>query len=251
MAERETHRFPKGETCAECPARRYYHEGGRRYCERGHQIEGYVQFDIDAEDNFGKQGRIIRKKKEANVKQKKHMGGNEAKELYLECLQLILRKQIAWMIKDKGFDAELESVCRDLWQLRIRGFVGLTAAVRNQNDKGKGKENGGSSQATTQSQSQPSESRLVMYSSQAESEATTNDDALSHLQSRSRQDQLRIKSWSGESWVLPTAMDTLAIVYLGCLLRQEALRIGELVAWARNNRIPYLRAVSSRLGPGN
>lgn len=250
MGERETHRFPKSETCAECPARRYYHEGGRRYCERGHQIEGYVQFDIDADDNFGKQGRVTRKKKEAKVKQKKHLGGNEAKELYLECLQLILRKQIAWMIKEKGFDAELESVCRDLWQLRIRGFVGLTAAVGNQEGKGKGKENDGSSQATTQSQG--SEAGLVMYSSQAESEVTTDDDASSHLQhSRGRRDQIRVKSWSGENWVLPAAMDTLAIVYLGCLLRQEALRIGDLVCWARNNRIPYLRAVSSYLGLGD
>jgi hypothetical protein len=39
MAPRRHHRFPRGETCSDCPARRWYLENGRRYCENGHQVE--------------------------------------------------------------------------------------------------------------------------------------------------------------------------------------------------------------------
>lgn len=39
MEGRELHRFPKGQTCSECPARRYYLESGFRYCQNGHRVE--------------------------------------------------------------------------------------------------------------------------------------------------------------------------------------------------------------------
>jgi len=36
---RELQRFPRGERCPECGARRWYIESGFRYCQRGHRIE--------------------------------------------------------------------------------------------------------------------------------------------------------------------------------------------------------------------
>src|SRR3712207_983557 len=36
------------------------------------------------------------------------------------------------------------------------------------------------------------------------------------------------KSWAGEVWAMPGVMDTLALVYLGGVLRQEPVRIGDL-----------------------
>jgi hypothetical protein len=42
-------------------------------------------------------------------------------------------------------------------------------------------------------------------------------------------------------------MDTLALVYLGCVLRQEPVRIADLFRWAKNNQIPFLGAVSSTM----
>ncbi|EAQ88209.1 hypothetical protein CHGG_04828 [Chaetomium globosum CBS 148.51] len=59
---------------------------------------GYVQFDIDEDDNFGKTGRVARKKKESRRADRKHLTGNAARELFLECLQLLLRKQVLWLI---------------------------------------------------------------------------------------------------------------------------------------------------------
>ena len=56
------------------------------------------------------------------------------------------------------------------------------------------------------------------------------------------------RSWKGEVWPLPGAVDTLALVYLGCVLRQEPVRIGDVFRWARNGQMPFLAAVSIVLG---
>ncbi|KAK4100825.1 hypothetical protein N658DRAFT_450300 [Parathielavia hyrcaniae] len=196
MAPRRHHRFPRGETCSECPARRWYHENGLRYCENGHQVEGYVQFDVDEDDNFGKTGRVARKKKEARRREGKHLAGNEARELFLECLQLLLRKQVLWLVGRRGLHPELEAVVRDLWLLRVEVGAG------GGDGDGDGEGNGG---------------------------------GMGWVRKR--------RSWKGEVWALPGLMDTLGLVYLGCVLRQEPVRIGDLFRWARNGQIPFLGAI--------
>jgi hypothetical protein len=43
----ELHRFPAGERCDECRAKRWYAESGLRYCQNGHRIEvGVTQDNI-------------------------------------------------------------------------------------------------------------------------------------------------------------------------------------------------------------
>ncbi|KAL2200398.1 putative ribosomal protein [Corynascus similis CBS 632.67] len=225
MASRRHHRFPRGETCAECPARRWYLENGRRYCENGHQVEGYVQFDVDEDDNFGKTGRVSRKKREARHADRKHLTGNAARELYLECLQLLLRKQVLWLVRKKGFHPELEAVVRDLWLLRVRAFPGLK----------KGRQKGKDEVQTGEGGS------LVMFSSQAEGHGSEGEEEGGEEGFGWTRKK---KSWAGEIWALPGALDTLALVYLGCLLRQEPVRLGDMFRWARNGQIPFLGALS-------
>ncbi|EON96587.1 putative 60s ribosomal protein l40 protein [Phaeoacremonium minimum UCRPA7] len=89
---------------------------------------GYIERDIDEEENFGNTGKVSRKEKEAKEKVVRHLTGNAARELFLECLQLILRKQVWWLIKEKNLPDELETVVRDLWDLRVRNFSGLKLA---------------------------------------------------------------------------------------------------------------------------
>jgi RNA polymerase I-specific transcription initiation factor RRN7 len=202
---------------------------------------------------------VTRKKKEARQAERKHLTGNEARELYLECLQLLLRKQVAWLVRQKGLHPELESVCRDLWYLRVRLFPGLG---KNAKDKGKGKgkgkgtddgvdgggkasqSSGGSGGTSVAGSDSDAAAGLAMFSSQSaaaeEFLASGNESGVSGGGTK------RSRSWAGEIWPLPGAIDTLALVYLGCLLRQEPVRIGDLFRWARNNQIPFLGAVSSR-----
>ncbi|KAK4166005.1 putative ribosomal protein [Cladorrhinum sp. PSN259] len=234
MAPRSYRRFPQGQTCDECSSRRWYLQDGLRYCENGHQVQGYIQYDVDEEDNFGKIGKTIRKKSEKKVKEKKQLSGNEARKLYLECLQLLLRKQTAWLVKEKGFHPELESVCRDLWLLRVRDFPGLEK-------KAKDGEGGSSGMGTRQSGDGGGheEGGMALFSSQTvEEDGEKEEDGVGGMGKKRKS-----KSWSSEIWVLPGVMDTLGMVYLACLLRQESVRIGDVWGWARNNQMPFLGAM--------
>lgn len=176
-------------------------------------------------------GRTTRKQKEAREKVAKHLSGNAAKELYLECFQVILRKQVAWMV-GRGAHPELETVVRGLWELRTRGFVGLGMVE----GKGKGKQGASQSHGT---QGGSSEAGLVMYSSQTEG-ASTDDEREGRSGRRGK------RSWEGENWALPSVMDGLGLVYLGCLLRQEPVRIGDIFRWAKSGQMPFLGAVGWR-----
>ena len=45
---------------------------------------------------------------------------HDGNALYIECLQLVLRKQTWWMVKHQKVPENYESVVQDLWDLRIR-----------------------------------------------------------------------------------------------------------------------------------
>lgn len=188
----------------------------------------------------------MRKEKEVRETERKHLSGNDAKELYLDCLQIILRKQILWLIREKGFSDELESICRDLWDLRIRKFIGLKSVSRVSSLQAKGKgidhdgtgsQHGGGGGVLSQS---GSDSEMVMYSSQAETTDTSADESVKSQRRRSS----RVKDWESELWDLPGPMEVLALIYMGCLLKQEPVRVGDIYRWAKNNQLPFLGAVS-------
>lgn len=190
-----------------------------------------MEFDVDVEDNFGRAGSVARKRKDVKQKERKHLSGNAAKELYLECLQLILRKQLAWLIGEKGLPLELEVVVRDLWDLRVRSFKGLASS--------------GEAQERASVKSEPassSEGELAMFSSQSEPEPSSDDSG--------RTRSSRAKSWTTdgtESRAMPALIETLALNYIGCLTIRQPLRIGDLHRWAKGNKLPYRAAVSRYL----
>ncbi|OIW32142.1 hypothetical protein CONLIGDRAFT_571387 [Coniochaeta ligniaria NRRL 30616] len=232
MEGRELRRFPKGQTCSECPAKRYYQESGFRYCQNGHRVEGFIEYDVDLEgDNYGKAGTISRKTKEKREKQHKHLSGNAARELYLECLQLVLRKQLAWLVRERGLPAELETVVRDLWDLRVRNFGGLRAV----DEKGKGKGRDAKSEPESGSESE------MLFSSQGETDGESGAEASARVKGS------RIKNWAvkeGQKWPMPRLLDTLALCYLGCLAMRLPVRIGDLLRWARSGRLLLVRAIA-------
>jgi RNA polymerase I-specific transcription initiation factor RRN7 len=139
-------------------------------------------------------------------------------------------------VRKKGFHPELESVCRDLWHLRVREFPGLT---REDGVKGKGgrRRSGGGEASDSEV---GGVSGMAMFSSQLSAEESQTSADESFILGGAR----KSRSWAGEIWPLPGAMDTLAMVYLGCVLRQEPVRIGDVFRWARNNQMPFLGAVS-------
>ncbi|KAF4825234.1 Ubiquitin-60S ribosomal protein L40 [Colletotrichum tropicale] len=168
---------------------------------------GYVEFDLGDED-FGQKGKVSRKEKQIKERVRRVLTGPPARDLYLECLQLILREQVMWLVDVKGHKAELETVVRDLWDLRIRG-----AASAVENDSA-------------------SEAELSLFSSQID---------LSQDEQPSNRTQ-GAQNWtpeSGSEWPAPRLMDTLALCFLGCMLLRMPTRTGDLARWARTGSIPY------------
>ncbi|KXH37832.1 forms a complex with the other RRN protein RRN6 and RRN11 [Colletotrichum simmondsii] len=209
--ERDLHKFPKGERCEFCGSRKWYLENGLRFCAKeGHQLQGYVEFDLGDED-FGQKGRVARKEKETKERIRRVLTGQQARDLYLECLQLILREQVIWLVAAKEHKPELETVVRDLWDLRISG-----AATAVQDDSA--------------SEGEPS-----LFSSQLD---LAQDE---EHQSRNR----RAQRWTGENgseWPAPRMIDTLGLCFLGCMLLRIPTRVGDLCKWARGGSIPYKEA---------
>ncbi|KAM0266506.1 hypothetical protein ACHAPA_006936 [Fusarium lateritium] len=210
---RDLRKFPRGERCPECGARRWYLESGLRFCSNGHQVEGFIQFDIGDDVDAGKLGRVAKKDKEAKEKELRHLTGQAGRNLFLECLQLVLRSQLLWLIRSKGHRDELETVVRDLWDLRIRGSGSLVVDKEAQPEEG-----------------------LAVFSSQPEE--PEKDDV-------PKKQRGRAQSWNPEEnadWPMPRMIDTLALCYLGCLLLRVPTTIGELCSWANSGRIPYKRS---------
>lgn len=210
----EYRRFHDSETCTEegCRARRYYIEDGKKFCQRGHEQDGFTQTQQE-EDDFIKQGVTTRKKRLVGEHEPIALGGNAAKELYLRCLQLILWKQCYWLINEKGFSQELETIVRDLWTLR----VGIVWSDEN---------NGYSSQIETDRGFFSSQSEAVM--SQKNSLAN-----------------IVIKKNTKNDEEMPGLIETLALCYLGMILLRLPISIGEVIDWATRNELLYLRAIKA------
>ncbi|KAI7925886.1 hypothetical protein M0657_003996 [Pyricularia oryzae] len=229
---RSYHRFPKGQTCEQCPSKRWYSEDGRRYCDRGHEIEGFVEHDFEDEDGFGQKGAVARKEKEVREKASRMLSGNASRELYLQCLQLVLRKQLFWLVHDRGLPPKLETVVRDLWTLRTRNIEGLKTVSEAERDEDL--QPGGERSETDGSETK-------MFSSGGESEARRTDRSGTGTRGSSR-----ARSWTSEIGVkrsLPRLIDTLGLCYLGCLLMRLPVRVGDLFGWSKNNHIIYLDAI--------
>lgn len=103
------------ERCEECSTRLWYEQEGLRYCKNGHQLEGFAAHEA-GEDEYGTTGKVSRARKERRERAAVKLEGADGRRLYLEVLQLILRKQIWWMVNEKGCPSELEAVVRGLWR---------------------------------------------------------------------------------------------------------------------------------------
>jgi RNA polymerase I-specific transcription initiation factor RRN7 len=178
------------------------------------QPQGFVQFDLGDIEDSGKMGAVSRREKAPRDQRRRApLTGQAGRDLYLESLQLIIRCQLAWLINEKGHREELETVVRDLWDLRTRGS------------------NSGLGDDTHE------EEELEIFSSEP-----PQGSALANWQRQSRK-----QSWDpelGSRWPLPRVPDTLAICYLGCVLLRIPTHLGEIIQWANNGSLLYKKCVS-------
>ncbi|PHH71113.1 hypothetical protein CDD83_5268 [Cordyceps sp. RAO-2017] len=206
---RKPQNMPRHERCSECGSRKWYLQDGLRFCSRGHQIEGFIQFDISEDKESGRLGVVSRREKEIRDSEKRHLTGADGKALYLEAVQLLLRNQVVWLIKQKGCRKEIETVVQDMWDLRIRG----------------------SSSSYPEDDGAPQKQTETFSSLSPPAKATTS------WKRRSRADFWN--SERGADWPMPRLPETLALCYVGSQLLRTPLRHGELLDWANNGCMPY------------
>jgi RNA polymerase I-specific transcription initiation factor RRN7 len=173
--------------------------------------QGFTQTQQD-EDDWKSNGKKSRKQKEHVEHVNRVLSGRDATELYLQCYQLILWKQIHWLINSKAFPSELEAIVRDLWSLRARDLI------KSADERGYGSASG------------------TLYSSQSEGDLTDSD-AKSVSSRRSR------RSIAGEER-LPKLVETLVLCYLGAVLLRLPSSLGDFFEWATQEDMIYTRAVS-------
>src|SRR4051812_2090938 len=100
----------KGPICGieNCRSRRYEEgEDGYLYCQNGHQHAGLVRGEDD-DDHVSAARTVTRKKKDEDDHDKTNsriFKGPKALDLYLKSVQLILRYQIWFLVREKGLPA--------------------------------------------------------------------------------------------------------------------------------------------------
>ncbi|KAI0828442.1 hypothetical protein F5Y06DRAFT_283211 [Hypoxylon sp. FL0890] len=226
MAPGKYHRFRGGERCDECGARQWYAQDAIRYCRNGHRLEGFAEHEAD-EDAFGTQGKVTRKKKEPKKKIALKLSGDEGRELYLEVLQLVLMKQVWWLVKEKGFPEDFEEIMRALWALRVRNLPLRESQDGPRRRRGEDGESDGYA------------SSAALFSSQSEGTAGESSDFdLSDATTA---------TWAPDShrrWKLPKLVDTLALCYLACLVRRLPATTADFCGWAQTGEIDFLAALN-------
>ncbi|MCJ1238187.1 Pol I core factor CF [Varicellaria rhodocarpa] len=200
--------YRKGSRCGfeNCPSREYYIQDGLTYCRRDHQQDVPLQTQVGEDEEFPTRGRKTRKEKVAVEKRVSRVyRGKKAIELYLQCYQLILRKQCYSLIHDKGFPPELENVVHDLWSLRLQ-------LLKDKIDE-----------------DSASDGERRLYSSQNE---TTENEVESTVERTLKQKR-----------VVPRLVDTLGLCYFAMILLRAPICLGDLQRWAVDEEIPYVRAI--------
>ncbi|KAI1470463.1 uncharacterized protein F4812DRAFT_417691 [Daldinia caldariorum] len=228
MAATKYHRFRGGERCDECGARQWYAQDAIRYCRNGHRLEGFAEHEGD-EDAFGTQGKVSRKKKEPKKKIAVKLAGDEGRELYLEVLQLILLRQVWWLVREKGFPEDFEEIVRALWALRVRNLPLRESGQGNRKRKGDASE-----------ESDGYASSAALFSSQSEGTgAESSDFDLSDTTTA---------TWAPDArrrWKLPKLVDSLALCYLGCLVRRLPATTADFCGWAQRGELEFLAAFNN------
>jgi RNA polymerase I-specific transcription initiation factor RRN7 len=140
------------------------------------------------------------------------LSGRRAFDLYLKCLQLILRHQVWFLVQEKGLPSELEMVIFDLWALRVAQLSEKIA-----------------------SGDQESESQSQVYNT-LESE---DDDTTNHERGTISTPKGRDKKLQGT----PNLYDCLALCYLGISTLRLPMTPGDIYAWVTDGKMAYRRAI--------
>ncbi|RPA94487.1 hypothetical protein L873DRAFT_1700998 [Choiromyces venosus 120613-1] len=226
-----------------CKQTLFYLDDGQWFCKNGHLREGELEVAAD-DEGFGTQGSRAAKATQEKEKKEKVLRGRKGFELFLQCYQLILRKQVHWLVSEKNFPKELEIVVRDLWVLQLQKVSTTIPATavdppkdRDRYDEDEyedGRDLDGAGDAGSSG-----------YSSQS-SYLYTSDDSQSTAQSRNSQgtQRKRRKRRVPKAADRPKLIASVGICYLGLVVLGVAVSLGDFHRWVEEQGIIYLRAIN-------
>lgn len=139
--------------------------------------------------------------------------GRQAFDLYLKCLQLILRHQVWFLVHERGLPAELETVIFDLWALRIAQLGEKIVSDLPESD----------------SQSQ------VFNTLETDDDETTDIERGLLRNIPGRRDRRLAHA--------PNLKDCLALCYLGMLTLRLPLTPGDIYAWVTDGKMAHRGAI--------
>ena len=134
--------------------------------------------------------------------------GIRALEHYLLCFQLVLRKQVTWLVNVVNLPADLETLVKDLWVLRLHKLQSRVTTVDSGTD---------------------TEGKSQLFSSQSEGES-------SHTTASRRIRKGHVTDGA------PNLLEAVALCYVGLLLMREPVTVAALHGWASDGSLLYFRA---------
>ncbi|KAK6438231.1 hypothetical protein LTR95_005575 [Oleoguttula sp. CCFEE 5521] len=195
-----------------CGSRRFHQgEDGYTYCDQGHQQSDRGAAVVEDTGELVLAGRKHRRvdSDAESTKTGRTFEGSKAVEYYLIALQVVLRKQVKWLVDEGKVSREIEGIVRELWALRLR-----KVQFRDGYESG----------TDTEGQSQ-------MFSSQSEGESGTETNA--------SQSSRRKASTSG----IAILVDTLALCFIATLLLRIPITIADFISLAEKGTLPYYQAI--------
>jgi RNA polymerase I-specific transcription initiation factor RRN7 len=126
-----------------CKTRLWQIIDGRRVCQNGHVQEGDLEVGEDEDDFVPSQRRLDLPSQRSKTQEQKEgviLYGVDGHGLYMQCVQLLLRKQVKWLIEEKRAPVELEQVVRSLWAMEVNASKFANMPVGDGQEETKGSE---------------------------------------------------------------------------------------------------------------
>jgi len=206
-----------------CNSTKYYEADGLVYCALGHEQSGSLRLEGESYQAYGTKRRKLAKKQKAEARDPKIWTGRQGFALYMQCFQLVLRKQARLLIRHHNFPDICEHVLADLWTFYLSASgIGKLLASGEPNDFTVDAENALGPDDLSH------EKRNV-------GEGPTDSDELEPSGS--------LRAAARITFQQPTLLVSIALCFITANILRLPVTNGDLVMWIEAETLVYIRAI--------
>ncbi|KZS97967.1 hypothetical protein SISNIDRAFT_405751 [Sistotremastrum niveocremeum HHB9708] len=252
--------MPIRKRCPICASKKWHKEpqSGLIICSEGHVLENYRN-ETNETTELGPHARKKRtiksskKGKAAADRSDPHIYyGGRATYHYFQCLQLLLRQQIAVLSETWNLPPEFENVCRDIWALHLsllpdvpppEPFLFATgtgeknkSGREKSGDGASGEESGSSSGSSESSEDEDDENERTLARMMREASIAGDEhDGIPHIPQ-----PIASSSKKNKRHEFDTPASTIAVLVIGCWLLRVPVMYMDFVRLIERYTLPYL-----------